>query len=142
MRIQQCVDASFMVALLMPESFSSAALALWQVWVANDDQPVAPLLMRYEVTSALYRKSLRGQVSVADARAALGHFLALDITWLDLPDLPVRATQLAEQYQCPNTYDAHYLALAEGLNSPLWTADERLYNAVHGGFPLIHWLGN
>ena len=37
--------------------------------------------------------------------------------------------------------DAYYLALAEMERCEFWTADERLYNSVKDGFPLIHWLG-
>jgi predicted nucleic acid-binding protein len=84
---QQCVDASFIVALLIPEKFSPAALELWQAWVEEDQQPAAPLLLRYEATSALYRKALRDQVSTLDARLALAHFLNLDIEWIDTIEL-------------------------------------------------------
>jgi predicted nucleic acid-binding protein len=140
MRSRNCVDASFMLALLTPEALSQAALKEWETWIAEDDQPVAPLLMRYEVASALYRKALQKQISDADARAALAQFLKLDIEWIDLPGMPVRAMELAEQFQRPNTDDAQYLALAESLNCPLWTADERLCNVVQRDFPLIRLL--
>jgi hypothetical protein len=34
------------------------------------------------------------------------------------------------------------LALAQLTNSPFWTADERLYNAVSGSLPWVRWVGN
>jgi predicted nucleic acid-binding protein len=45
------------------------------------------------------------------------------------------------KFNRPNTYDAHYLALAENLNCPFWTGDERLFNAVHSDFSDVFWLG-
>jgi predicted nucleic acid-binding protein len=68
-------------------------------------------------------------------------FNQLDIVYLDPADLPTRAIELAELFHRPNTYDSFYLALAERLDCPFWTADERLFNAVSPGFKLIHWLG-
>jgi predicted nucleic acid-binding protein len=137
-----CVDASLVVALLIPERFSEAALALWKEWTLQDWQIVAPMLLRYEVTAAIYRKVLQEVIKPVDGRQALQHFLTLAIDWIDLPDLSLRAVDLAEKFRRPNTYDAHYLALAEHLDCPFWTGDERLYNAAHASFRGIFWLGN
>ena len=142
MRSMVCVDASLIVALLVPERFSVAALNLWSEWIQDDAEIVAPLLLRYEVTSAIYRKALRGQISKEDAREALQRFLEIDIVYSDPPSLPIRAFELAEQYDRPNTYDSLYLALTEHLESPFWTADERLYNTTHASFQHIHWVGS
>lgn len=142
MRSQVCVDASLVVALFVPERLSMAALALWEKWVLEDFHTVAPQLLRYEVTSALYRKSSLGLISREDHHAALQHFLTLDIEWIDPPALPIRATELAEQFQRPNTYNAHYLALAEHLECEFWTGDERLFNATHDKLAHIHWIGS
>ena len=56
--------------------------------------------------------------------------------------VPIRAFELATRFRRPAAYDAHYLALAEHLACPFWTADERLYNSVRDSFPLIRWLGD
>ena len=141
MTSQVCVDASLVVAMFVPERFSQTALALWREWTLNDWQVVAPGLLRYEVTSAIFRKAKTGLITVADSREALQRFLALDIEMVDPPALPLRAIELAEQFQRPNTYDAHYLALAESLSCPFWTGDERLVNAVGGGLGNLNWLG-
>ena len=99
-----------------------------------------PSLLGYEVTSALYRKVFRGIISPEDGKSALQQFVSLGIENFTLPELHFSATDFAAQFQRPNTYDAHYLALASHLNSALWTADERLYNTVKGKFPFIHWV--
>ena len=141
MESRVCVDASFMVALLMPESFSQTTLRLWEEWVLGDVEISAPSLLRYEVISALYRKALRSLVTWEDSQSAQVQFLSLDIDFKDPKELPARAVELARFYQRPNTYDAFYLALAEHLDCKLWTADERLYNTVSKDFGYLRWLG-
>lgn len=136
-----CVDASFIVTLLVPERFSQAALSLWEEWIAEDASVIAPGLLRYEATSALYRKAFRGLIAWDDMVLALDQFLRLDIEWRDPPSMPKRASELAREFKRPNTYDAFSLALAEILGIRLWTGDEKLFNAVRSRFENIHWLG-
>jgi predicted nucleic acid-binding protein len=135
-----CVDASLIVALLMPERHTGQALTLWQAWIDDDLRILAPALLGYEVTSALYRKVLQGKIELKDGQAALEHFLALDVESIHLPELHVKASVLAGQFERPNTYDAHYLAVADHFACPLWTADERLYNTVKSKFEWIKWI--
>lgn len=135
-----CVDASLVVALLLPERYTNQATNLWEAWINQDVRIVAPSLLGYEVTSALYRKVFRGIVTLEDGKSALQQFINLEIENITLPELHYSATDLASQFQRPNTYDAHYLALASHLASALWTADERLYNTVKGKFTFIHWV--
>ena len=57
-----CVDASVIVdRLIAPDDLQ--LLALWQAWIENDRQLVAPLLMRYEVVNVLYQISKKSQLS-------------------------------------------------------------------------------
>jgi predicted nucleic acid-binding protein len=141
MESRVCVDASFMVALLMPERFSQTTLRLWEEWVLGDVEISAPSLLRYEVISALYRKALRSLVTWEDSQSAQVQFLSLDIDFKDPKELPAWAVELARFYQRPNTCDAFYLALADHLDCKLWTADERLYNAVSKDLGYLRWLG-
>ena len=135
-----CVDASLTVALLMPERHTARATSLWESWANQNMRVVSPSLLGFEVTSALYRKVFRGIISKEDGVAALREFIALDIEMLTLPELHFPATDLARQFNRPNTYDAHYLALSNHLSSALWTADERLYNTVKDKFTFIRWV--
>ncbi len=136
-----CVDASLVVALVTPKSQSERALALWTAWMSRDAEVVAPPLLRYEVASALWRKVVRGRMQAEDARRALEVALSLDIAFLDPPELPLRAFDLASRLNRSTTYDMCYLALTDIVGGEFWTADERLYNAVRDTFPVIHWLG-
>jgi predicted nucleic acid-binding protein len=128
--------------MVTAERFSRPALALWQEWTAESRQPVAPLLLRYEVTSALHRKVLDNKMEREDASQALHKALACDIRYLDPPTINQQAFELAARLKRPTTYDSHYLALADQLDCVFWTADERLYNAIKQDFPRVRWLGN
>jgi predicted nucleic acid-binding protein len=137
-----CVDASVVVALVTAERFSRVALTLWQEWITQSLQPTAPLLLRYEVASALYRKVSDGKMSREDARRALDKALACDIRYLDPSNINVSAFDLAARLKRPTTYDSHYLVLAEQLDCLYWTGDERFYTSAAVEFSRIRWLGN
>ena len=136
-----CVDASIAVKIVSPEELRPVAIQLWQSWLDQEREIVAPHLFEYEVTSALLRKAIRGVLSLDEARGALHAVLGMKVALLDPPGLSQQALELAVRFNRPAAYDAHYLALAEHLACPFWTADERLYNAVSSDFPYIQWLG-
>jgi len=137
-----CVDASIVVKIVSPEELRPLAVRLWQSWLDQDREIVAPHLFDYEVTSALLRKATRGILSLDEARGALRAALGMKVALLAPPGLSEQALELAVRFNRPAAYDAHYLALAEHLRCPFWTADERLYNATRADFPYIRWLGN
>lgn len=135
-----CVDASFIVALLVAEKYTAPATALCKAWLDDDLCILAPALLGYEVTSALYRKVVQKAIELESSQSALRQFLAMDIESTHLPEIHVKATALAEQFNRPNTYDAHYLAVADHFACPLWTADERLFNTLKDKFQWIKWV--
>ncbi len=135
-----CVDASFIVAMLTVERYTVQATSRWKTWLDDDWNIVAPTLLGYEVASALYRKAVQHTIDQDSYQQALQQFLTMDIEQIYMPELHIRAGVLAKKYDRPNTYDAHYLALAEHKECPLWTADERLYNRVKDKFELIRWV--
>ncbi len=137
-----CVDANIIVMIVAPEAQRPLALSLWQSWLGQNREIVAPRLLAYEVTSALWRKAVRGILTLEESRRAVQAALKIGVTLWDPPGLSEQAFELAARFQRPATYDAHYLALADHLNCSFWTADERLYNAVHADLPYVRWLGN
>jgi len=137
-----CVDANIVVKLLVPEPERPLALALWEKWLHEDREIVAPYLFSFEVTSAIWRKVQRRLMTVEEAREAVRGALALGVRLLHPPNISLRAFDLAARFNRPAAYDAHYLALAEMVQGEFWTADERLYNAIREDFPDIRWLGN
>jgi len=135
-----CVDASFIVAMLTPERYTTLATARWKAWIEGDQRILAPALLAYEVTSALHRMVVQEAIKPEDSRVALQQFIAMDIEFIHLPELHIKASELAKRFNRPNVYNAHYLALARHLACPLWTADERLYNTVKEKFEWIKWV--
>jgi len=100
-RFPVCIDASIVVALVTPEVQSEKALALWGEWMRAGVEVIAPTLLRGEVASALWRKVVRNVMGLEDARRCLQEALSLDIEFLDPPELPLRAFDLAARFRRP-----------------------------------------
>ncbi len=100
-------------------------------WVANEllsaGSVHAPHLIDSEVASALRRLSLGGEISARRGSAALRHFLRLRLTRYPAEPLLPRVWQLRHTL---TAYDATYVSLAESLNAPLVTTDERLARSI------------
>lgn len=57
-----------------------------------------------------------------------------------MPELPLRALEIAAQFNLKWIYDAFYVALADIVGCEMWTADATLYRTVHPAFSKIHLL--
>lgn len=144
MRNAIIVDASVVLKWVIDEDNSDKATALLSRWFIEGTVILAPVLLIYEVTNAIYQHVCRGELFLDDARQTLDNAL-LAFLELDSPvdsSLSRRAMELAQQYRLPATYDAHYLALAEREQCEYWTADMRLWNAVKGKLAWVRWLGD
>ena len=133
-----CLDASFIIRYLTTENTESIYQQYWSQWKTNGNVLVAPTLIMYEVANAFHRAKVAGQITSDEAEAFLEQALNLGLTFYGDAQLHREAIKLAEKYNLPATYDAHYLALAERLNSELWTADKRLYQAVKNSLTWVH----
>jgi predicted nucleic acid-binding protein len=91
----------------------------------------APLLTQYEVASALRRRRVRDGLSAEDASEALAIIDALDVTF-DLTPNSGRAVEIAVELERHSAYDAAYLALAERLDTEVWTLDGPLARNASG----------
>ncbi|TLZ53598.1 MAG: type II toxin-antitoxin system VapC family toxin [Methanobacteriota archaeon] len=114
------VDASVAVKWFVPEADAERARSLRE---AHEDGRVllaAPILLVYEVLNALrYESRIGADAAIAAARDLIDLQIALDPA---SPDLLADAVRLA--YRTGLTmYDASYLALAERLGCPLYSAD-------------------
>ncbi|MBB1243647.1 type II toxin-antitoxin system VapC family toxin [Streptomyces durbertensis] len=98
--------------------------------IATNDL-IAPTLLDYEIASALFgmARGTRGGVPKLSQDAldeALATYQALPIRHFDAPPFWPRVRELSANM---SAYDAAYVALAEGLDLPLVTADARIARA-------------
>jgi predicted nucleic acid-binding protein len=144
MRNAIVIDTSVTLKWIIDEDGSDKATALLSKWFIEGTVILAPVLLMYEVTNAIYQHVRRGELYLDDARQALDNAL-LAFLELDIPadsSLSRQAMELAQKYGLPATYDAHYLALAEREHCEYWTADTRLWNAVKGKLDWVRWLND
>jgi len=137
------VDASFIAPLLMPHPLAQKAADLIRHWKREYYRIVAPCFMPVEVVSALRQAVYGGRFDPQQALEAADMLMLLDIE-LVLPSREVLQSSLrwAERLGQSKAYDAQYVALAESLNADLWSADERLVNALRAqGATWAHWIG-
>lgn len=136
------VDASLAVKWLVNEVHTERAFALARSWARSRTQPVAPYLMPVEVSNALHKRVVRGELSLQAATHLLDGLLSAGIELREPAGLHRQALELAARLQLDAVYDAHCLALAESTGCELWTADQRFYEAAKSSFPWVRWLGS
>jgi predicted nucleic acid-binding protein len=132
-----CVDANLVIRLVAAPRDESI-WQLWERWDAAGKAIAAPTLLYYEVTNALYQYQKRGLMSAEAVRLAQQAALSIPLSLHGDADLHRRALEMAGRLSLPATYDAHYLALAQALGAEFWTADRRLFQAVHPPLPWVH----
>lgn len=119
------VDASVVVKWYIPERDHAAALALREDYLDGDVDLFAPSLLPFEVINALrYSGDYDGDSLVAAAQSITDYGIELR-SFADAGDIATTANELDIAI-----YDASYLALAATIDSPAYTADERLLEAV------------
>jgi len=91
--------------------------------VVADGQLTCPELALAEASNILRRLELAGDVSRREAAVAHENLLRLDLSLFPFAPFAGRIWELRLNLTC---YDAWYVALAEALDYPLATLDERL----------------
>jgi predicted nucleic acid-binding protein len=117
------VDASVIVAALVDSGVDGD----WALDVLVGHALAAPHHMPIEAANILRRASLAGHITPDTAALAHGDLLALRVELFPYAPLAQRCWQLRENV---TTYDAVYVALAEQLDVPLATLDQRLAAAT------------
>jgi predicted nucleic acid-binding protein len=116
------VDASFVVAALV----DSGAEGSWAESLLVSEPLAAPHLMPAEVANILRRAALSGDISEDTASLAHADLGALRVELFPYEPFASRVWELRMN---ATAYDAWYVALAEALEAPLATLDERLSRA-------------
>ncbi len=133
-----CIDASFIVRYFTSSSTESIYQQYWSQWQTKGYNIVAPTLIIYEVCNAFHRASVAGQITQEEAEQFLERALNLGLRFSGDAELHRQALKIAQRHNLPATYDSHYLALAERLGIEFWTADRRLFNAVHSSLSWVN----
>lgn len=93
---------------------------------AEGHRLVAPAAIRSQLVSHLYRASLRGEVTRAQARRLLDHVRALDLRLLGDRVSQARAWDVAAELGWDDTVEAEYVALVQLQADALVTLDAAL----------------
>lgn len=137
-----CVDASLVLAYLLPEELSGRADDLLSRWQAEDELLVGPALLPFEVTSGIRRAVYTSRITPREGDDAFEIFMNLPIHVQHPADLLRRSWEIGKRLRPARLYDASYLALAELAQCEVWTIDERLFNFTAGRFPLLRYAGH
>jgi predicted nucleic acid-binding protein len=135
-----CLDASFVVKLVVNEIDSDKARHCWAAWMAEGLQPVAPCHLAFETISVLRQLVHRSSISDEAGQVAFEAFLAQPIQLIHPDTMYERAWKLAIRFRRPTVYDAYYLAVGDLYGCEVWTADRRLYRAVQQDLPWVKLL--
>lgn len=117
------LDASVLTELLTDPS----QLPVWLTQEISMCALVAPESMPAEVASALRALERSAKISPADADLALTDLTKFPGELFPFTPLAQRIWELRHNL---TPYDAWYVALAEALNAPLITADQKLARAA------------
>lgn len=118
------VDASAALKWVLEEEGSAAAREL-----LDKDVLHAPDFMLLEVANVLWAKARRGVLTRSEADTAFQALAAVPLVLTPLAELTRPARSLAFALDL-TVYDAVYAALAQQLDCPLATADEKLADAL------------
>ena len=133
-----CIDASFVVRFITGKNPDSSADQLWKQWQQSQTTIVVPTLFYYEVSNALHRYAVSGQLTQQEVQELLDRVLGFDLRSYGDSELHPQALKIAQRENLPAAYDAHHLALAERLGVEFWTGDRRLFNTVRSRLPWVH----
>jgi len=136
------LDSGIFLATVTTEQFTKQSEALIKDCIQNHVKFVAPVLLRYEIIAVTRKWIYRNLISHSSALMARYKLEAYPIDFVLDKALLDRAFDLANQYNRPTAYDSQYLAVAERYNCEFWTADEKLYNAIHQQNAHIRWIAN
>jgi predicted nucleic acid-binding protein len=141
MTMPVCVDASFLLKLVLDEAQSDEARSLWHMWLETGLDVLAPSHLLYEATSVLRNHVYRGLISAEAGDAAYRALVAQEIQLIEPDIICDRAWEFASHFARPTACDSFYLAVGELAGCDLWTADRRLYGSVHAELGWVRLIG-
>lgn len=123
------VDSSVIAKWYLPDEKDDYALKIQQDFTLKTIFISVPILLFYEVNNILKNAAKSLRISKEKTYGAYEDLLQLDFTVYSSIALFKEALQLAIVFDI-TSYDASYIALAEYLKVPVFTADEKLVKKV------------
>jgi len=134
---QLVVDANVIAKLyLRDEQYIANADILFTKFQQGEVELVAPRLVTYEVPAAMKKAIAQARVGEQTGHDAIRSLEQLGLVIIDDSEAKHEAFRLAINYGC-TYYDAIYLLLAEDLDCPFITADDKLWRPLHHSLPYI-----
>ena len=116
-------DSSFLLCFLLPDEKEIFVENLFNQFLENEVQFIAPILLPFEIFNALKTATLRHRITFKTSRTLGQKFLDLSIELQDVDYLAVQ--KIANKHEL-TFYDASYLYLAKIEKLPLLTMDSNL----------------
>jgi predicted nucleic acid-binding protein len=137
------IDANIAVRVILPIANSGQIIRQFKSWRAEHSRIVAPALWTSECTSAICRYVHAKTITPEDGESAVRDLFRLGVRVIpDSPAISIVAFRWAQRLQQSRAYDGFYLALAETVNAPPYTADSRLFNAAQArNLDWVRWIG-
>jgi predicted nucleic acid-binding protein len=136
------VDAAVVTKLILPEELSARAQAFCEAALRAGRRLVAPPTVPVEVATALLQRRRADEITGGEADAAFAAFLDLGI---DLPT-PVGlhrvAYAVARAHRLRSAQPAVAVALAQLLETELWTGDRVLMKTLGSDVSWVRWIGD
>lgn len=123
------VDASVAVKWVTLEVQSEEARRI----LRSENELFAPQLLIAEAANILWKKSLAGELTESESRAALSQMLR-PIQFRGHESVADAALSLAIRHR-RTAYDSIYVTLAMELGARFVTADGKLYSALRSSYP-------
>jgi predicted nucleic acid-binding protein len=128
--VRVVVDSSVLVAALL----DSGPQGNWAEGILAGGSLHAPELIRVEATNVLRRLERAKLVTTAEANAAHDDLMQLDLEVFPFDPFADRVWELRHTM---TSYDAWSVAVAEALDLPLATLDEKLAKAARAGCKVV-----
>ncbi len=137
------IDAGVAVHTVVTTELSEASEHALRILRTQNVEVCAPRLWLYEVTSAIHKIFMLGEINEEEAQKALENAFGLGIQLLNTNDLCQKAFNWATRMKRLGAYDCFYMAQAEKMESELWTADKKLANTANQlGAEWVRWVGD
>jgi predicted nucleic acid-binding protein len=138
------IDANIAIYALIATDQTQLALSLLERFQAQRIGLYAPGLWVSEVASGIHKYLHVKLITPEIAEDALSNIFELGVILMnETPAICKSASRWATRMNQMAVYDGYYLAVAEALNVPLWTADKRLANSAKQiGVSWVYWLGD